>query len=94
MRIGELQWDDDNVEHIARHNVTPAEVEEVCFGVHIAAKEEGGRYVLSGQSTGGRYLNVVVERVGKGVFRPITAFEMSEGYKRRYRARLRSRRKP
>ena len=92
MKISDLQWDDQNVEHIARHNVNPKEVEDVCFGVHISAKEEGTRYILSGQSAGGRYLNVVVERVDRGLFRPITAFEMSEVYKRRYRERLRSRR--
>ncbi len=94
MKIGDLQWDDQNIGHIAGHNVNPEEVEDICFGVHIASKEEGRRYILSGQSAGGRYLNVVVERVAKGLFRPITAFEMREGYKRRYRARLRSRRKP
>lgn len=48
MKISDLQWDDGNVEHIARHNVNPEEVEDVCFGVHIAAKEEGGRYILIG----------------------------------------------
>jgi uncharacterized DUF497 family protein len=94
VKISDLQWDDQNVEHIARHNVNPEEVENICFGVHIAVREEGGRYILSGQSAAGRYVNVVVERVAKGLFRPITAFEMSDSYKRRYRKRLRNRRQP
>ena len=85
MVISDLQWDDENIEHIARHDVTPKEVEDICFGVHISAKQRGQRYILSGQSVGGRYLNVVIERVRRGVFRPITAFEMSENYKRKYR---------
>jgi len=89
MNIGGLYWDDENVEHIARHNVNPEEVEDVCFGIHISRREGSERYVLSGQSAGGRYLNVVVERVSKGLFRPITAFEMSKNYKRRYKKRLR-----
>lgn len=89
MRIGRLEWDDDNVEHVARHQVTPQEVEDVCFGFHISRKEDGGRYILSGQSGEGRYLNVVIERVGGGLFRPVTAFEMSESYKRSYRKRIR-----
>lgn len=88
MIINALQWDDDNVGHIARHNVNPQEVEDVCFGVHISEREKEQRYILSGQTAGGRYLNVVVERVGKGLFRPVTAFEMSEDYKRKYRRRL------
>ena len=89
MIIGELQWDDENIEHIAQHNVNPQEVEDVCFGIHISKREGGQRYILSGQSAGGMYLNVVLERVGKRLFRPVTAFEMSEKYKRRYRKRLR-----
>lgn len=88
MRISELKWDDENVEHITQHNVNPQEVEDVCFGVHISERESKQRYILSGQTATGRYINVVVERVGSGLFRPITAFEMSENYKRRYKKRL------
>lgn len=88
MIIGELKWDDDNVDHIARHNVTPAEVQDVCYGLHLSEKAGRNRYVLSGQSDVGRYLNVVIERIGKGLFRPITAFEMSDSYKLRYKKRF------
>ena len=88
MKIVSLNWDDENIGHIAWHNVNPQEVEDVCFGIHMSKREGNQRYILSGQSAAGRYLNVVVERVGKGSFRPITAFEMSENYKRRYRKRL------
>jgi len=89
VKIDELYWDDENVEHIALHNVIPQEVEDVCFGVHISGREKGQRYILGGQTADGRYLNVVIEKLGKGMFRPITAFEMSESYKRRYRKILR-----
>ena len=89
MIINELEWEDQNIEHIARHTVNPQEVEDVCFGLHVSEKAGNERYILSGQTAGGRYLNVVIERVGKGLFRPITAFEMSDDYKRRYRKRLR-----
>jgi len=90
MKIDSLYWNDENIEHISKHNVNPQEVEDVCFGTHIIRREGDRRYILSGQSANGRYLNVVIERVDKGVFRPITAFEMSENYKRRYRKRLRN----
>jgi uncharacterized DUF497 family protein len=86
--IGDLEWDDENVEHIARHNVSPEEVEDICYGFHLSEKAGGGRYVLSGQSSSGRYLNVVIERIGRKLFRTITAFEMSDSYKRKYRKRL------
>jgi len=32
MKIYELIWPEDRIEHIARHRVRPEEVEEVCFG--------------------------------------------------------------
>ncbi len=90
MKIDSLYWDDENIEHISKHNVNPQEVEDVCFGTHIIRREGDRRYILSGQSANGRYLNVVIERVSTGLFRLITAFEMSENYKRRYRRRLRN----
>ena len=89
MIIGDLEWDDENVNHIAKHNVNPQEVEDICFGLHISSKESNQRHILSGQTSNGRYLNVVSERVGKGLFRPITAFEMSDNYKNSYRKRFR-----
>jgi uncharacterized DUF497 family protein len=83
--IESLEWDDENVEHIARLGVNPAEVEDICFGLNLGEKEGRQRYILSGQTRGGRYLNVVLERVGGGLFRPISAFEMSESFRARYR---------
>ena len=32
MKIHELIWSRDRIEHIARHGVTPNEVKEVCLG--------------------------------------------------------------
>jgi hypothetical protein len=32
MRIDAFVCPDERIEHIARHGVTPKEVEEVCFG--------------------------------------------------------------
>ena len=88
MNISDLEWDDENVEHIALHNVTPKEVEDVCYGLHISGRESRQRYILCGQTEGGRYLNVVIERIGGGLFRPITAFDMSISYIRKYRKML------
>ena len=86
--IDPLQWDDQNTEHIARHHVSPAEVEDVCYGLNLSQKERKDVYIVSGQAENGRYLNVVIERIGKQIFRPITAYEMSESYKAKYRKRL------
>jgi hypothetical protein len=32
VRVKELVWPQDRIDHIARHGVSPEEVEEVCFG--------------------------------------------------------------
>jgi uncharacterized DUF497 family protein len=31
MEIREFEWNDRNIEHIARHNVSPDEVKDVAF---------------------------------------------------------------
>jgi len=36
--IRELLWTDWNIEHIARHNVSPDEVEEVCYSNPFVAR--------------------------------------------------------
>jgi hypothetical protein len=43
MTIDEFIWPQERIEHIARHGVTPEEVEEVCFGKALVqrAKSEG-----------------------------------------------------
>jgi len=90
--ITALAWDDENVEHIAKHRVSPAEVEEVCFAAEKAVlrAKGAGRYVVLGRTKAGRYLTVVVTAPHKGLARVITAREMSDKERRRY-AKLKGR---
>ncbi len=86
MLINDLLWDDYRVEHISRHAVDPEEVWEVCQDpLHLAHREGQNRYRLYGQTAGGRYLFVVLERLTGAEFRPITARDMTEGEKRNFR---------
>ncbi|MEW6102399.1 MAG: hypothetical protein AB1630_01055 [bacterium] len=86
MYISNLEWDDYRIKHIARHNVKPYEVWEVCEDLlHLAHCEGRNRYRLYGQTAEGRYLFVVLEQVGKTVYKPITARDMSDNEKRNYR---------
>jgi uncharacterized DUF497 family protein len=45
VEITEFEWDDSNVEHIFRHNVSPDEVEDVAFDdepwIKMGGKEHG-----------------------------------------------------
>lgn len=85
MKIAELAWNDERVEHIAEHEVDPEEVWEVCIGHHWARREGKRRFRVYGQTKAGRYLFVVLERISGDKFIPITARDMTEGEKRQFR---------
>lgn len=89
MTIDELIWPEERIEHIARHSVTPQEVEEVCFGKSLVqrGKSEGENpvYYVLGQTGAGRYLFCVIIRFPDGKGYPVTAREMTAKEKRRYR---------
>ena len=49
MYIDRLDWDDYRVEHIARHDVEPHEVSEVCNDrSHLARRQGRNRYLVYG----------------------------------------------
>lgn len=86
MYISNLIWDDYRVEHIARHNIEPDEVWEVCEDpLHLAHREGKNRYRLYGKTSNGRYLFIVLEQFEKTVFKVITAREMTNNEKRNFR---------
>jgi uncharacterized DUF497 family protein len=91
VQITGLTWDQANVAHIARHQVTPTEVEEVCFGSKkVVLRARRRRYAVLGQTAAGRYLKVIVTYSTRGRSRVITAREMSMA-ERRYYHKLRKR---
>jgi len=86
MRIRNLEWDEYRIEHIARHDVEPLEVWEVCQDpLHIAHREGRQRFRLYGQTAQGRYLFVVLEKLKGTVYKPITARDMTMGERRGFR---------
>lgn len=82
IKIKELVWDEYNVEHIKKHNVTVAQAEEVVksFIVHKAGKK--GRYIAIGRS-GKRLISVIVNRKKTGVYYPVTARDAAKEERRR-----------
>ena len=86
MRISRLDWDDYRIEHVAKHDVEPHEVSEVCNdNFHLARRQGRNRYLVYGQTSDGRYLFVVLERVQESVYKPITARDMTDREKRNFR---------
>lgn len=83
-----LLWDDENIEHISRHGVDEREVEEVVFdaATMTATTYHPLRTLFVGATEGGRFLLVVVARVGENLGRVVTARDASrrerDAYKR------------
>ena len=84
MRIRDLEWDDENIEHIAEHHVDPDEVEDICYGRGLIERGRENRHTILGQTREGRYLFIMVAHKGGGVFRPITARDMTDAERRRF----------
>ncbi len=89
MKIYELIWPDDRVEHIALHGVTPEEVEEICFGNPLVQKAksrgENPVYYVLGQTDAGKYLFCVIIRFSDGRGYPVTARPMTDREKQRFK---------
>ena len=86
MKIVVLQWDRQNLEHIARHGVEKEEVEEVFDQFHILRKVWKGRYAVRGQTYSGRYLMIFLDSLGQGRAYVVTAREMTSQEKKRFRS--------
>jgi len=80
-------WDENNIEHIANHGVEPYEAEEVIDDDPLIVKAGGGKYVAYGQTDSGRYLLVVFASKQEHRLRVITARDMTNAEKRRFRRR-------
>lgn len=86
MYIGELEWDDYRIEHIAQHGVEIEEVWETCEDpFHLARRQGHCRFLLYGQTEDGRYIFVVLEHIEDSVYKPITARDMTDREKRSFR---------
>ncbi len=87
MRIEDFDWDEINRRHLARHRVTPDEVEEVFVNPLYLRRSHSGRYIAYGKTAEGRFLLVVFELRGK-IIRVVTARDMTSKEKRLYRRRI------
>jgi len=83
--ISGFEWDDANVEHIERHEFTPAEVEEVFAGNHKVRRARQKRYIALGETLDGRLAFVVFRRLPGGLVKVITARDMEDSERRLFR---------
>ncbi|MDO8491440.1 MAG: BrnT family toxin [Dehalococcoidia bacterium] len=84
LRIEALEIDDHVLEKIeAKHGVSFTEVEEACLSDirHIRRGREG-LYKVFSQTSGGRYVLVVLANLDAGNWKVVTAREMSDSERR------------
>jgi len=82
-----FEWDEQNLEHIARHWVRPDEAEAVLDNSPLLLKSADEKYLAYGQTDNGRYLLVVFIRKYGSVVRVITARDLTGDEKKQYRRR-------
>lgn len=88
--FGEVMWTEDSETHIARHNVTPLEVEQVLYSQpRLAVSGRDDTTEVLGQTDAGRRLLVVVTEASDGRDFVITARDMTDNEKRTFRERSR-----
>ena len=87
LRIEALEIDDHILEKIeSRHSVPFHEVEESCYSPHRHVRRgREGLYKVFSQTEAGRHLLVVLVDRGGGVWRVVTAREMTDQERRLYR---------
>lgn len=89
MEIKEFIWARKVIYHIARHNVSPEEIEEVAFDdkPYITKGREGLRYLYGTTNVGG-YLFTVYRLYEKGKAAVITARSMTDREKSFYKRKV------
>jgi uncharacterized DUF497 family protein len=84
MNASAFDWDNENIGHIAKHDVAPEQVEEVILGdpldvgFDVVNGEERWSYL--GETNGGRIIWVTITLRGKRM-RVVTAFEPEKHWK-------------
>lgn len=80
--VNSLIWDDWNKGHLARHHISPEEIEEVCHSKHHAVESYRKRILIMGKTKAGRKISVVLSPENEsqqpynlGEYYVITAFE-------------------
>ena len=83
--IRRLVWDDWNVAHIARHGVTPEDMEEVCQGSYLVRQTYQARFMVIGPNVAGNLLSAILAPEGEGAYYVVTARPSAKQEHRIYR---------
>lgn len=82
----EVKWTERSEQHVARHTVTPEEVEEVASSADSTETlSRDGTTAVFGTTLAGRYLIVLLAEAEDGRDYVVTARNMSDREKRAFR---------
>ncbi len=74
-----LEGADGNIEHIAEHQLTMDDIEQVTENIEAeAVSRRTGRPIRFGYTLDGRYIAVVFEWVDEVTVYPVTAYEVED----------------
>ena len=68
IKHNELVWDDWNIQHIRKHNVTKSEVEETLSQQIEARSSYNFRLMVFGKTKKKRLLAIVIKKTNKGYY--------------------------
>ena len=72
-------WTLDTIDHLAEHDVTPEEFEEIVSNPDPEdISRSTGNPLAFGSTSTGRYLCCVFRRLGDDTIEPLTAYEIGE----------------
>ena len=78
VKIDKLVWDEWNIQHIAKHNVIPKEVEEALHKKFIVKESYRSRLSLVGKTEAGRIITIIVHEDQKNIYYVVTARDADE----------------
>lgn len=86
----EIRWTEQSEDHIARHGVSPGDVEEVVFSrPRLVAGGRENTTLIFGTTGAGRYLVVVLADSEDGRMYVVTARDMTDPERRAFAQRSR-----
>lgn len=92
--IKKLVWDEWNIDHIARHQVVPEEVEEVCKGNFVIRDGKKGRFLIIGLTSLDRMISIFLDpEPDEGVYYPVTSRAASVKERKIYKQEMGDERK-
>ena len=86
--VRKLVWDDWNISHLARRQITPEDIEWLLSGMQPRPRFDRGRngtLAVWGKDKRDRYLLLILAERGERAFYPVTARPMTSREKSRFK---------